>query len=359
MILPIKPLYIEPGFKIYYFDMVYSYPHVLEIDLLITFRGGILSIELEREGLESLSRKSLKYFLNGFTRYPVTYFYPSIDNISPSNVGISMPVVMDCSTLKSWAIFNELLRLGLYRILPAKEAERSKIFAIDNFLCSLLLYGAPAICENLFMDASFMKHIESSSLALRRVKIIKEVKRLRSLGDWENPNITNQSMDHSENLQAKSMITFIPILENENLRKQIAKSLIHLITEKPSLAEIRVLHTKESRKHAEEIINEVKTNLKRYVDLANIEVERSSITARIRELIINELGRDTVLLIIGEFPKRELLKLVDVAQSYSIECKLLIWRPRIRKDLNAIIEDIEKKCSLEEIEKLELQAVSI
>jgi hypothetical protein len=129
--------------------------------------------------------------------------------------------------------------------------------------------------------------------------------------------------------------------------------------EKSSLAEIRILHTKESREHAEEITNEIKTNLERCVNLTNIEVERNSIAAKIRELIINELERDIVLLIIGEFPKRELLKLVDVTQSHHIECRLLIWRPKIQKALRNIAENIGNKCSLEEVEKLELQAVPI
>jgi hypothetical protein len=206
---------------------------------------------------------------------------------------------------------------------------------------------------------TFMKHIESSNLALHRVRVIKEVKRLRRLGDWEDSNVTDQPMDYSENIQAKSMITFIPKLENENLRRQVAESIIHLVMEKPSLAEIRILHTKESREHAEEITSEIKTNLERCVNLTNIEVERNSIAAKIRELIINELERDIVLLIIGEFPKRELLKLVDVTQSHHIECRLLIWRPKIQKALRNIAENIGNKCSLEEVEKLELQAVSI
>jgi len=358
MILPINPLHIEPGFKIYYFDMVYSYPQVLEVDLLVLFKGGILSIELEKESIKRLARKSLKYFINGLTRYPVIYFYPSIDNTSLSDVDVSNPVVMDYSMLKNKGILNVLLGPNIQQIWAVKEAERSKIFAIDNFLCSLLLYGAPAICENLFTD-TFMKHIQSSTLALHRVRIIKETKRLRSLRGWENSNVTNQLMNNSGDLQVRSMITFIPRLENENLRKQIAKSLKNLIREKPFLAEITVLYTEKSREHAEEIINELKTNLDTGITLTGIEVDRDSIAARIKELIISKLDKDIMLLIIGEFPKRELLRLVGIIKSRPIECKLLTWRPKIQKTFEEVIRDIERKCSLVVVEKLELVPVSV
>jgi hypothetical protein len=160
-------------------------------------------------------------------------------------------------------------------------------------------------------------------------------------------------MNNSGDLQVRFMITFIPRLENENLRKQIAKSLKNLIREKPSLAEITVLYAEKSREHAEEIINDLKTNL------TGIEVDRDSIAARIKELIISKLDKDIMLLIIGEFPKRELLRLVGIIKSRPIECKLLTWRPKIQKTFGELIRDIERKCSLVEVEKLELVPVSV
>jgi hypothetical protein len=358
MVLKVDPVYIEPGFKIYYFDMIYSYPQILEIDLLIAFRGGLLSIELEKENLGDLSRKSLKYFLNGFTRYPVVYLYPSIDSKLLSNINILTPAIMDCSILKGEEILSKLRDPNLQQIWTAKVTERFKVFAIDNFLCSLLVYGAPAICESLLTDI-FMKHLRSSTLTLHRVGMIRKVKRLGRLKGWENTSVRSQLTNNSGDLQVRSIITFIPRLENENLRKQIAKSLKNLIKEKSSLDEITVLYTEKSREHAEEIINELKTNLDTGINLTGIEVDKDSIAAKIKELNISKLDRDIMLLIIGEFPKRELLKLVDVIKSRPMECKLLMWRPKIQKTFEEIIRNVEHRCSLEEVEKLELVSLSV
>jgi len=223
MILSVRPVCIEPGFKIYYFDMVYSYPQVLEIDLLVTFKGGMIAIELERSGLKNAIQKSLKYFVNGLARYPVVYCYKSIeDSNSLSSEGISAPIIVGELRLGDQDFFN-------IQIHNIKEKERAEIFSIDNFLCSLLIYGAPIICEKLLTDI-FMKHVvESSNLIQQRIKVINEVKRLKINFESKHERnisskIRNSSYD-STSSDARTIIIFIPKLENEGLRAHIAKYL--------------------------------------------------------------------------------------------------------------------------------------
>jgi len=276
-----------------------------------------------------------------------------------ANVTISIPIVMDCPKLSDETISNNFFRDDIQRFGEARDKERPEIFAVDNFLCSLLLYGAPLICQKLLTDI-FMKHIiESSELAKYRVEVIKEVKRLGIIKiGRENLNISKKHIDDSENINVKSMVTFIPKLENENLRAQVAQYIKKLIKESP-ISEVRILHTKESHKHAEDIILEVERCIRRDVNVTPIQVERGFITTKIERLITNELKEDVILLIIGEFPKRELLKLIDVALSHPVKLRLLMWRPRIQKSSGEAIKDIRDKCSLGEVEKPELRAVSI
>jgi hypothetical protein len=363
MILSVKPVCIEPAFKIYYFDMVYSYPQVLEIDLLITFRGGIVAIELERNGLKNAIQKSLKYFVNGLARYPVVYCYKSIeDSKYLSREGISPPVIVGDLKLGDQDLFEMFLK-DYMQIHDIKEKERAEIFSIDNFLCSLLIYGAPIICEKLLTDI-FMKHvIESSNLIQQRIKVINEVKRLKinfesKHGRNISSKIRNSSYD-STSSDARTIIIFIPKLENEKLRARIADHLKELF-KNPSVEKVRILYTERSCEHAIEIISRVgeEEHIGRGVELKFIKVEVNSISTKIGELVDKEpQKKDVMVLIVGEFPKRELLKLVEIIRPHTIECKLLMWRPK-QKSLDEVIKNI-RECSLGEVERLELRAVSL
>ncbi|MCL7390193.1 MAG: hypothetical protein LZ173_09755 [Thaumarchaeota archaeon] len=363
MIPSVKPVCIEPGFKIYYFDIVYSYPQVLEIDLLITFRGGIVAIELERNGLKNAIQKSLKYFVNGLARYPVVYCYKSIeDSKYLSSEGISAPIIVGDLKLGDQDFFEMFLK-DYMQIHDIKEKERAEIFSIDNFLCSLLIYGAPIICEKLLTDI-FMKHvIESSNLIQQRIKVINEVKRLKinfesKHGRNISSKIRNSSYD-STSSDARTIIIFIPKLENEKLRARIADHLKELF-KNPSVEKVRILYTERSCEHAIEIISRVgeEEHIGRGVELKFIKVEVNSISTKIRELVDKEpQKKDVMVLIVGEFPKRELLKLVEIIRPHTIECKLLMWRPK-QKSLHEVIKNI-RECSLGEVERLELRAVSL
>jgi len=361
MNISIEPICIEPGFKIYYFDMVYSYPQVLEIDFLVAFRGGILLIELERE-LKNIARKSLKYFTNGLTRYPVIYIHRSMDDESLSNQNTSAPVVTGNLILEGRDFF-ETPPIDIMQIHNIKEEERAEVFSVDNFLCSLLMYGAPNICERLLTDV-FIKHvIEFSNLIQQRVKVINEVKRLKINfeGKYRRDRCgrIRSSRHNSTAINARAIVTFIPKLENEGLRTRIANCLKNFFLN-PSLKEVIILHTEKSCEHARDIVSRIKggEGIGRDVRLEFIKVDVSSISTKIRELVDKEFQRDAIILIVGEFPKRELLKLIEVARSHSIECRSLIWRPK-QEPLGKVIKNMQEKRSLEGVEDLELRAVPL
>lgn len=350
MIFDHDPEWVEPSFSIYYFDMVYSHPVVLEIDFLAIFKGALLSIEIEKN-LGEIPRKSLKYFVNGACRHPVLYSSGTISSIKSGKLwtqetNISTPTLVSYSVIRCW--LKQFLDLENYKYNNIKwKLERNKLFVIDNFMCSLLLYGSPSICNILLKNNNILRHVtDSFELAKFRASLIKKVKLLEDLDCGEVashekvPNSASMHQAVDKNQPVRSLILVIPIVRSKffyaELKRFMKRDDVHNLLS--SLEKLVFVYTEDSREDASTIISVFRENLGDKVQLDKMEVKRFEIAKTVRDLAVNHLPKEVLILFIGEVPKRELVKLMDLPPT--IRFGTLTWRAIVHE--NAFEKFIEE-----------------
>ncbi|MEM1583717.1 MAG: hypothetical protein QXF28_07335 [Nitrososphaerota archaeon] len=376
MIFNLKPEWVEPSFSIYYLDIVYSYPAILEVDFLSIFKGALLSVEVENEPT-NIPRKSLKYFVNGVCRYPVVYF--SINSSSDKDEtesdtkwvresGITIPTLVDCQTMKEQ--LRNFLENNRSTIIQKKN-ERSQLFTIDNFLCALLVYSSPLICDILLMKSSILEHVLNSfEVAGFRASLIKKAKLLEKRDDgWRsnnggtcNPSIENQAKEKFQSI--RSIIMIIPIVRSMYFHTELKR----FIEEKgdikclfPNLEKLVFVYTKESCEDAKTIISVVMGKNRNDIQTDKREVNKNEIGEIVKNLAAYELPKDVLILTIGEVPKSELIKFIDPILNTRLG--ILLWRLNVYKEkLEKFIEEAlncKKVSDVGGIEKIELQLLEI
>lgn len=385
MILNPKPEWVEPSFSVYYLDIVYSCPTVLEIDFLVIFKGALLSIEVE-DRPTNIPRKSLKYFVNGVCRHPV--IYSNINSSSDKDktkcdtswvlgINIAMPTLIDCSTIRDW--LKNFLENNKRFIFQMKY-ERSQLFIIDNFMCALLIYSSPLICNTLIMKSNILKHVLNSfELARFRADLIKKVKILEER-DYEGKFTNEGTCDLSSKNQTRekfqnirSMIVIVPTVRSRYFYKELERFIKRKHSIKnlfPDLEKLVFVYTEESYKDAESIIQIVEGSVGNNVQVERRKVKKDKIGKTVKDLAICELTQDVFILTIGEVPKSELINLMDPIPNTKFGA--LVWRSQVYSDgLEKLIEKVlkckEEKAGCEHkevsreggIEKIELQILEI
>lgn len=380
----LTPIWVEPSFSIYYFDIVYSYPKILEIDFLVVFKGGLLSIEIERKRkLKDAVAKSLKYFVNGACRIPTIYLIDdSIANDGTpklSEISLSTPSLVDKSKISKifkCSEFRELLKKSRDCIFNKMIHERKQLFTINNFIRTLLIYGSPLICRILLDRNGILKHvIDSFGLVQMNVELIQQAKLLKG-GDVNIEKyckeVDNQykecKSEEDSALTIKSMIVIVPILGSKYFHKRLKEFIERSDVREIllSLEKLVFVYTYESRGDAERIISIIKDCFKEKSSTIEEKiVKREEIAETVKNLAVNQLPRDVCVLIIGEIPKRELLKLLDLPQ-HNVRIQTVTWRPSIceealREHITTILDEdsIRDGSCNREIEKVELYAVEI
>jgi len=167
----------ERSFHVYYFDMIYSNPTIVEIDVLLMLRGGLVAIEEESgsPSVEDFIEIIGKQFSKGGGALPILY---SPEGKEMANLKTANIYPFDRKNLnqilKEEKEFKPFDREGL------KGKDRSDLFSLDNFLCALLLFGSPAISHRL---AKWIRRtFRDFELVRRRCEILEEVKGIREKG---------------------------------------------------------------------------------------------------------------------------------------------------------------------------------
>ena len=157
----------ERSFHVYYFDMIYSNPAIVEIDVLLMLRGGLVAIEEEKgePGEGDILKIIGKQFDKGEGGLPIFY---SPEGRNVANLKVTNIYPFDREEI------NRILNKT--KEFEVKEEERAEVFSLDNFLCALLLFGAPAVIQSLV--GWIEKNFGNFKLIKRRCEVLREVKQI-------------------------------------------------------------------------------------------------------------------------------------------------------------------------------------
>jgi|GEM_PF-4695642 len=360
----LKGAHIEPSFHLYHPDMVYSNPRIAEIDILLLLNGGYVCIELKEEP-QSSPIDSLKFFQNGLGSQAVLYMSKkSLGHGEASNVAVLNPLIITredfiSEKLKEW-VDN----------LPKFRKKRREFFSIDNFLCALLLYGSPGICNLLLpskresykgpdLVVPFDRSEDLDDFIKYRISLIKLVKGLTR--DTHEGRFNETAEGEVGDLKSKKLVILIPTLSPSFL-KEVVRSIELIIeemrskTELEGLPEVVLLCTERSSDYCKKLqcklgegLSKIKSEVARLEEWSSKAVEEAS-------------GGGTILLI-GEVPKRILIELVDKIyekRDESIKLASLLWRPSHPENENDLKEFIKgNKYDFKSREEIELVLVEL
>jgi len=348
----LRNAYLEPSFIVYYPDIVYTNPRIAEIDILLLLNGGYICIELKKDPQES-PKDSLKFFSDGLGSQAVLYI--SSKPLGPeaiSGVGILNPLIISRDNFP----FEKLKKWREY--LTKFFEERRKFFSIDNFLCTLILYGSPEICNLLLSEKGdsdsivpFDRPRELNDLIRHRISLIKCVKGLApSPENYINKIVEN---DKIESAKGGKLVVLIPIISPSLLNK-VVESIKNL----GKSAEIVLLCTDKSSDNCKMIECELMKKGLGKLKTDSVKIEEWSSRA-----VEEALGGGTILLA-GEIPKNVLIELVNKIhekEGGSIELASLLWRPvpknKFGEELKEVIEG--KKCDFGLREDVNLVSVRL
>jgi hypothetical protein len=345
----LRNAYLEPSFVVYYPDIVYTNPRIAEIDILLLLNGGYICIELKKDPQES-PKDSLKFFSDGLGSQAVLYI--SSKPLGPeviSGVGILNPLIISRDNFA----FEKLKKWREY--LTKFCAERHKFFSIDNFLCTLILYGSPEICNLLLSEKGdsdsivpFDRPRELNDLIRHRISLIKCVKGLTAHPPSENYIDKIVENDKIESAKGGKLVVLIPLISPSLLNKA-AESIKNL----REFAEIVLLCTDKSFDNCKMMERELMKKGLENLETDSVKIEEWSSRA------VEEASGGGTILLVGEIPKNVLIELVNKIHEKgggSIELASLLWRPvlksEFKEELEKVIEGKECDFGLREDVKL-------
>jgi len=322
--------FVEPSFIVYYPDMVYANPKILETDLLLVLKGACIFVEIE----DSLSPKSIvtkwagKQLDSGLLAQPILYFVPSQEEAKDPPIAdspCSPPILLPKPMLKA-LVKNELKPL-IEEIIKELQDWRAKCFSLDNFMCILLAYSSPVVCKWLVGEAELGRYAEEGfGLLAKRIEMLNVAKglgpgKVRISGSIED-------LITKEEFKPARVIVLIPLLRSHVLHQKIAEAIAdYVINLAKEDIDLFLICTAESKGDAEAV-----RKLLREKGLKKIEVY-SSPRGRLAEESMEVAGKGpSIIVLTGEIPKDVVLKLAEFTASRLNEVKLAVtaWKPDLR-----------------------------
>lgn len=325
------PVWVEPSFCVYYLDMVYSEPRIVEADFLLAYPKGYIFAELKNK-MSTVAKDSLKFLIDGLSNHVAVYFYKNSSDIGEAG----MPFPMSFSQSE---ILQIIKRYQVKEVNDRVVSVREEAFSIDNFLSNLIVYGSPRIVRFLTeRGKNPLEHLKD--LLEFRIRLLRVTKGLEEAEfcDLKKSLFRKRlSPFQPEKMKGKAVVLF-PAIENENLVDRLGRTSVKFL--KGWAKDVVVLYTQKSKNCAQKYINCLKN---RGIKAGGEEVGLDEWAER----TVENAGMEGIILLVGEVPKSVLRDLALGVFKSKVWLITLHWGIRKEELGESFFGDVRRRETVE------------